>query len=116
MTGCAQIGRLKAMKSFKDANTAYAAQDYKKAAELYEESVKAYPDLKYAYFYLGNSYDNLYKLLEERRTGERCDDGEGGQELSAVSREAGGCDRRAGKDAREGARSSTSSPPTAPTS
>jgi tetratricopeptide (TPR) repeat protein len=60
MAGCAQIGRLKAMKSFKEANTAYAAQDYKKAAELYEESIKAYPDLKYAYFYLGNSYDNLY--------------------------------------------------------
>jgi len=60
MAGCAQIGRLKAMRSFKEANRAYQTQDYKRAAELYEESVKAYPELTIAYFYLGNSYDNLF--------------------------------------------------------
>ncbi len=61
MAGCAQIGRLKAMRAFKEANQAYQIQDYKKAAGLYEESVKAYPELNYAYFYLGNSYDNLFR-------------------------------------------------------
>jgi tetratricopeptide (TPR) repeat protein len=49
------------MKAFKDANQAYQRQDYKKAAELYEEAVQASPDLTQAYFYLGNSYDNLWK-------------------------------------------------------
>ncbi|HKT82049.1 MAG TPA: tetratricopeptide repeat protein [Vicinamibacterales bacterium] len=59
-TGCAQLGRLKAMRSFKEANTAYAAQDYKKAVGLYEEALKADPNLNFAYFFLGNSYDNLF--------------------------------------------------------
>jgi tetratricopeptide (TPR) repeat protein len=59
--GCAKVGQLKAMKAFKNANQAYQRQDYKKAAELYEEAVQASPDLTQAYFYLGNSYDNLWK-------------------------------------------------------
>src|SRR5205085_5941865 len=40
---------------------AYQAQDYKKAAGFYEEAVAADPELSQAYFFLGNSYDNLYK-------------------------------------------------------
>lgn len=60
LAGCAQIGRLQAMRTFKEANQAYTAQDYKKAAELYEESISAYPGLNIAYFYLGNSYDNMF--------------------------------------------------------
>jgi len=59
--GCSKMGQLTAMKNFKEANTAYAQQDYKKAVDLYEAAVKANPDLNYAYFYLGNSYDNLFK-------------------------------------------------------
>ena len=60
--GCARMGQLKAMKAFKEANQAYAQQDYKKAADLYEQTVQSDPALlPAAYFYLGNSYDNLYK-------------------------------------------------------
>jgi tetratricopeptide (TPR) repeat protein len=59
--GCSKVGQLAAMKNFKEANASYGQQDYKKAAELYEATVKADPNLNYAYFYLGNSYDNLYK-------------------------------------------------------
>ena len=62
--GCGKVGELKAKKAIKDANQAYQAQDYKKAAELYEETIQAAPDTPeahQAYFYLGNSYDNLYK-------------------------------------------------------
>src|SRR6266576_5642880 len=59
--GCAKVGEIKAKKAFKSANQAYQAQDYKKAAALYEETVEADPGLAQAYFYLGNSYDNLYK-------------------------------------------------------
>jgi tetratricopeptide (TPR) repeat protein len=49
------------MKSFKAANQAYQQQDYKKAAQLYEETVEADPDMASAYFYLGNSYDQQFK-------------------------------------------------------
>lgn len=59
--GCQQVGMVQAKRAFKAANTAYQAQDYKKAAELYEEAVKADPNLSQVYFYLGNSYDNQFK-------------------------------------------------------
>jgi tetratricopeptide (TPR) repeat protein len=59
--GCAKVGQVQAMRAFKEANKAYQAQDYKKSATLYEEAVGANPDLIQAYFFLGNSYDNLWK-------------------------------------------------------
>ena len=43
--GCSKVGQLTAMKNFKEANQAYAQQDYKTAAELYEQTVKADPNL-----------------------------------------------------------------------
>jgi tetratricopeptide (TPR) repeat protein len=60
-SGCSKMGQLKGMKNFKEANAAYQQQDYKRAVELYEQTVQADPNLNSAYFYLGNSYDNLYK-------------------------------------------------------
>lgn len=60
-SGCAKVGQLQAMKNFKAANQAYQQQDYKKSAGLYEDTVAADPNLSQAYFFLGNSYDNLYK-------------------------------------------------------
>lgn len=62
--GCGKVGELKAKKDFKEANQAYQQQDYKKAAESYEAAIQAAPETQAAhqsYFYLGNSYDNLYK-------------------------------------------------------
>jgi len=64
ITGCAGVGTLKAMRSFKEGNTAYQTADYKTAAAKYEETIAAAPDeprLVAAYFFLGNSYDQLYK-------------------------------------------------------
>lgn len=61
VAGCARIRELQAMRAFKAANQAYSAQDYPAAARLYEEAVQQNPELAYAYFYLGNSYDNQYK-------------------------------------------------------
>ena len=64
LTGCGKFGELQAMKAFKAANQAYTQQDYKKAATLYEQAIQAAPDTQpahQAYFFLGNSYDNLYK-------------------------------------------------------
>jgi tetratricopeptide (TPR) repeat protein len=64
LAACTQVGELKARKAYKAANQAYQSQDYKKAAELYEEVIQAAPESQQghqAYFFLGNSYDNLYK-------------------------------------------------------
>jgi tetratricopeptide (TPR) repeat protein len=61
LAGCNQIGMLKAKMAFKSANTLYQQQDYRKAVEKYEEALAEDPNLTYAYFFLGNSYDNLYK-------------------------------------------------------
>ncbi|MGE3956754.1 MAG: tetratricopeptide repeat protein [Vicinamibacterales bacterium] len=59
--GCSQVGQVQAKRSFKSANAAYQSQDYRKAANLYEETLKEDPNLAMAYFFLGNSYDNLYR-------------------------------------------------------
>jgi tetratricopeptide (TPR) repeat protein len=59
--GCTQLGVVQAKRSFKAANAAYQQQDYRKAAELYEETIKNDPNLNQVYFYLGNSYDNQFK-------------------------------------------------------
>jgi tetratricopeptide (TPR) repeat protein len=62
--GCAKVGKVQAMRSLKEANKAYQAQDYKKASSLYAEAVQAAPDdpdVISAYFFLGNSLDNQWK-------------------------------------------------------
>lgn len=60
-SACSKIGMLKGQMAFKDANAAYQSQDYKKAITKYQEALQNNPELSYAYFYLANSYDNLYK-------------------------------------------------------
>src|SRR5262245_731027 len=49
VAGCSKVGELKAMKAFKSANQAYSSQDYKKAAELYEEAIQSAPDTQAAH-------------------------------------------------------------------
>ena len=67
LSACGQFGNLQARKAFKDANTAYQGQKYTEAAAKYQEvlttdpNVDSDPNLVHAYFYLANSYDNLYK-------------------------------------------------------
>ena len=61
LVSCDYIGTLQARKIFKDANSLYSRQAYQEAAEKYEEVISNDPNLTTAYFYLGNSYDNLYK-------------------------------------------------------
>jgi tetratricopeptide (TPR) repeat protein len=60
-TACTQVGVVKARRSLKQANQEYAQQNYKKASELYEETIAENPNEVAAYFYLANSYDNQYK-------------------------------------------------------
>jgi tetratricopeptide (TPR) repeat protein len=73
LAGCGQVAGLKAKMAFKDANALYQQQDYRKAAEKYEEAIQNDPDIgkQGAYFFLGNSYDNLYKPA---RKGEEAND------------------------------------------
>jgi predicted Zn-dependent protease len=68
--GCSQVGVLKGKMAFKDANGLYQGQDYRAAAAKYEETLTecaagsdtcANPDLDAAYFFLANSYDNMYR-------------------------------------------------------
>jgi tetratricopeptide (TPR) repeat protein len=59
--GCAKINSVVSLFKFKQANQAYQAQDYERSSALYEETVANDPNNAIVYFYLGNSYDNLYK-------------------------------------------------------
>jgi tetratricopeptide (TPR) repeat protein len=66
VSACGQLGNLRARKAFKDANADYQAQRYEQAVTRYLEvvadpSVDTDPNLVHAYFFLANSYDNLYK-------------------------------------------------------
>jgi tetratricopeptide (TPR) repeat protein len=63
---CGKVGNLQARKAFKEANGMYQAQNYKEAAEKYQEVLAADPNFITAdgvtpYFFIANSYDNLYK-------------------------------------------------------
>lgn len=67
--GCGRysFANLKAKKAFNEANGMYARGDFRASAAKYEEVVadpgvvERDPTMGAAYFYLGNSYDNLYK-------------------------------------------------------
>jgi tetratricopeptide (TPR) repeat protein len=61
VAGCSRIAQLQASRAAKAANVAYAGQDYARAAGLYKEAIEKNPDLAFAYFYLGNSYEQQYK-------------------------------------------------------
>jgi tetratricopeptide (TPR) repeat protein len=71
--GCGRysLGSLRAAKAFKDANAAYQQKDWKKAADRYEAvienqgALQTSPAFNIAYFFLGNSYDQLYKPAKQ---------------------------------------------------
>ena len=67
--GCEQIGMLKGKLAYREANRLYSAGNYEAAAEKYEEAINegcvngtcTPEELNYAYFFLANSYDNMYR-------------------------------------------------------
>ena len=67
LAGCNWYSMLNAKKSIKAGHQLYQAQEYERAVVAYEEVVadpgafEKDPDLTTAYFYLGNSYDNMYR-------------------------------------------------------
>jgi tetratricopeptide (TPR) repeat protein len=65
LVGCGEVNKLKARKAFKEATLLYTQQDYKKAADKFKETVDLDPQYAMAYFYLANSYDNLFKSTKK---------------------------------------------------
>ena len=61
LVSCQFVDQLQAIKVFKDANTFYQRADYEAAAAMYEEVIANDPNMMDAYFYLANSYDNLFR-------------------------------------------------------
>jgi tetratricopeptide (TPR) repeat protein len=70
LAGCGQLNQVRAMKAFKDGNKLYASNDFRGASAKYEEAVAADPAGELnscgtspgcVYFFLANSYDNLYR-------------------------------------------------------
>lgn len=61
VSACGKVGELRAKQMLRDGNALYQAQNYRDAAAKYEEVLVNDPNSTIVYFYLGNSYDNLYK-------------------------------------------------------
>jgi len=61
LVSCHYVNQLQAIKTFRDANTFYQRADYESAAAMYEEVIANDPNMMDAYFYLANSYDNLFR-------------------------------------------------------
>lgn len=66
LAGCGRysISNIRALKAFGDANKFYQKQQYAEAIPRYMNVIEldAQPPIKgFAYFFLGNSYDNMYK-------------------------------------------------------
>ena len=61
LVSCQFVDQLQAIKVFRDANMFYQRADYEAAATMYEEVIANDPNMMDAYFYLANSYDNLYR-------------------------------------------------------
>jgi len=62
------ISNIRALKAFKEGNDLYGRKEYKGAVDRYLEVFQRNPEFRgIAYFFLANSYDNLYK---ENKKGE----------------------------------------------
>jgi tetratricopeptide (TPR) repeat protein len=70
LAGCGKMNEIRAMKAYKDGNKLYGANDYREAVVKYEEAIQLDPADNInscggspgcVYFFLGNSYDNLYR-------------------------------------------------------
>lgn len=61
--GCGRysLSALKAQKAYKEGNELYKAQDWKGAAAKYEYALQNDPGKSEIFFYIGNSYDNMWK-------------------------------------------------------
>jgi tetratricopeptide (TPR) repeat protein len=63
--GCGKysINNLRATQAFQTGNMEYQRGEWESAIAEYNRAVTFNPDLGYAYFFMGNSYDNLYRPM-----------------------------------------------------
>lgn len=61
LSGCGYMNEIRAKKVGKDANALYAKSDWRAAAAKYEEAIRLFPENGDLFFYLANSYDNMYR-------------------------------------------------------
>lgn len=63
VAGCGRysIANLRSVKAFKDGTEAYKKSDFAKAAQLFQESIDNNGEQGIVYFYLANSYDQMFK-------------------------------------------------------
>jgi tetratricopeptide (TPR) repeat protein len=70
LAGCGQIGKLKGKLAFREANDLYKSENYAQAIQRYEDAlaqgctspgVCEPPELNYSYFFIGNSYENMFR-------------------------------------------------------
>jgi tetratricopeptide (TPR) repeat protein len=61
--GCGKysISNIRALKAFQEGSDAYKKGNFGEAAANYEESIQHNPEFGFAYFFLGNSYDNMFR-------------------------------------------------------
>jgi tetratricopeptide (TPR) repeat protein len=55
------IGSIRSLKAFKDGLALYEKGDYRGAIPRFEESIGHNPEFGFSYFFLGNSYDSMYR-------------------------------------------------------
>lgn len=55
------ISSIRSAKAFQDGLGKYTGGDFKGAASDFEEAVRLNPDFGFSYFFLGNSYDKVYR-------------------------------------------------------
>jgi tetratricopeptide (TPR) repeat protein len=55
------INSIRSAKAFQDGIGLYQRGDYVPAAEHFEEAIRLNPDFPFSYFFLGNSYDKMYR-------------------------------------------------------
>jgi tetratricopeptide (TPR) repeat protein len=62
-TACGKysIGSIRSLKAFKDGLVDYEKGSYREAVDDFTRAVSFNPEFGYTYFYLGNSYDNLFR-------------------------------------------------------
>ena len=65
------LSSIRSLKAFKDGAGLYAKGDYPNAALKFEDAVAQNPEFGFSYFYLGNTYDNMYR---PGRAGEAAND------------------------------------------
>ena len=61
--GCGRysISNIRSLKAFQEGTEAYQRKNFEGAAEAYQRAIDHNPENGFAYFFLGNSFDNLFK-------------------------------------------------------